>query len=170
MRGLLVIFLGLTACSEPPVHKGKVTDRWGKPIAGVTIGVTGSAKQLVSGPDGKFTVPVQAADVKLRAGKPGFIKKSMKLVKHAGTENPSSILIAMYPDPETTGFYAVTSSQYAEVSSMGVLVVTSKSYAATHKFVRLNWWWSWKNLTACAIIKDSLNDLPVGRGSWPRLA
>ncbi len=123
MRELLVIIFGLSACSEPPVHKGKVTDRWGKPIAGVTIGVTGTAKQLVSGMDGTFTIPVQSGDVKLRAGKPGFIKSSLKMMKYEGTGNPSPVLIAMYPDPETSGFYAVTSSKYAEVSSMRVKTV-----------------------------------------------
>jgi hypothetical protein len=123
MRGLLVIVVGLAACSEPLVHKGKVTDRWGKPIAGVTIGITGSAKQLVSGSDGSFTIPVQSGEVKLRAGKPGFIKKSMELMKHAGEEKPSPVLIAMYPDPETAGFYAVTSSQYASVDSKVVKTV-----------------------------------------------
>ena len=123
MRGLLLIVVGLFGCSEPLVHKGKVTDRWGKPIAGVTIGITGSAKQLVSGVDGAFTLPVQSGDVKLRAGKPGFIKKSLKLMKHEGEAKPSPVLIAMYPDPEKAGFYAVTSSEYAPVDSMTVKTV-----------------------------------------------
>jgi len=123
MRGLMVIVVGLAACTEPLVHKGKVTDRWGKPIAGVTIGVTGTANQLVSAVDGTFTVPVQSADVKLRAGKPGFIKKSLNLPQHAGESKPGPVLIAMYPDPEKAGFYAVTSSDYATVDSMVVKTV-----------------------------------------------
>ena len=36
------IVLGLGGCSEPPTHKGVVTDRWGKPIAGVTVALSGS--------------------------------------------------------------------------------------------------------------------------------
>jgi len=123
MRVLWLVIVGFAGCSEPLVHKGKVTDRWGKPIAGVTIGITGSAQQMVSGADGSFTLPVQEAEVKLRAGKPGFIKRSMKLLKHTGTNKPSPVLIAMYPDPDETGFYAVTSSEYAAVGAMPVKTV-----------------------------------------------
>lgn len=123
MRVLFLMMVGLTGCSEPLVHKGKVTDRWGNPIAGVIIGVTGDAQQLVSAADGTFTVPVQDAEVKLRAGKPGFIKRTMKLLKHTGSGNPSPVLIAMYPDPDETGFYAVTSSNYAPVSALPVKTV-----------------------------------------------
>ena len=123
MHGLLFIFLGLVACSDPPVHKGKVTDRWGKPIAGVTIGLTGTAKQMVSGADGKFTIPVQQKEIKIRAGKPGYIKKSMKMSPFSGEGKPNPLLIAMYPDPEKVGFYAVTSSEYAELESKLVKTV-----------------------------------------------
>ncbi len=123
MRGQWMLLLGLMACSEPPVHKGRVTDRWGKPIPGVTIGITGSAKQLVSGADGTFTIPVQKKEVKLRAGKPGFIKKSISMAVHAGEGNPSPVLIAMYPDPENAGFYAVTSSAYSGLESKAVKTV-----------------------------------------------
>ena len=123
MHGLLFIFLGLVACTDPPVHKGKVTDRWGKPIAGVTIGLTGTAKQMVSGADGKFTSPVQQKEIKIRAGKPGYIKKSMKMSPFSGEGKPGPLLIAMYPDPEKVGFYAVTSSEYAELESKLVKTV-----------------------------------------------
>jgi len=123
MHGQWMIFLGLVACSDPPVHKGRVTDRWGKPIAGVTIGLTGSAKQLVSGADGAFTIPVQKKDVKLRAGKPGYIKTSLNLSPHSGDGNPGPVLIAMYPDPDSTGFYAVTSAAYSELESKTVKTV-----------------------------------------------
>jgi len=123
MRGQWILLLGLMACSEPPVHKGRVTDRWGKPIAGVTIGITGSAKQLISGADGTFTVPVQKQEVKLRAGKPGFIKKSLDMDAHSGEGNPKPVLIALYPDPESAGFYAVTSSAYSDLESKIVKTV-----------------------------------------------
>ena len=123
MHGLLMVFLGLMACSDPPVHQGRVTDRWGKPIAGVTIGLTGTAKQMVSGSDGKFTIPVQEKEIKIRAGKPGYIKKTMKIDAFSGNGNPSPVLIAMYPDPESAGFYAVTSSAYTELSTKVVKTV-----------------------------------------------
>ena len=125
MRGQWILCMGLMSCSEPPVHKGKVTDRWGKPIAGVTIGLTGSAKQLVSAEDGTFTIPVQKKEAKLRAGKPGFIKTSLKLSAYSGEGNPGPVLIAMYPDPEETGFYAVTSSAYSSVESLEMLLKMS---------------------------------------------
>ena len=123
MHGLLMIFLGLMACSDPPVHKARVIDRWGKPIAGVTIGLTGTAKQMISGADGKFTIPVHQKEIKIRAGKPGYIKKSMRIDPYSGSGNPAPVLIAMYPDPESVGFYAVTSSAYAQLSSKSVKTV-----------------------------------------------
>ena len=123
MRGQWMLFGCLVGCSEPPAHNGMVTDRWGKPIAGVTIGLDGTAKQLVSGADGQFTVPVQPKEVKLRAGKPGFIKKSVKLSPHSGDAKPALVRIALYPDPDSTGFYAVTSSAYSGVDSQPVKTV-----------------------------------------------
>ena len=39
MNKIWMFALVLSACSDPPAHKGKVTDRWGKPIAGVTVGL-----------------------------------------------------------------------------------------------------------------------------------
>lgn len=118
MRGRwMMLVMLVSACSEDPVHKGKVTDRWGKPIAGVTIGFSGTAKQLVSGADGGFSIPVQAGEIKVRAGKPGFIKNSLKLAAHVGDGNPSPVLIALYPDPEHSGFYAVGNMNYSELSS-----------------------------------------------------
>ena len=123
MRVLFAIVLVLSACSEDPLHNGKVTDRWGKPIAGVTIAVTGSAHQLTSGADGSFSVPVQAGDVKVRAGKPGFIKKTMKMVAYGGEGKPSPLLFALYPDPEKNGFYAVDSMQYSELAPSQIKTV-----------------------------------------------
>ena len=123
MRGRWMLLPLFAGCSEPLRHTGIVTDRWGKPIAGVTIGLGGTAKQLVSGADGQFTVPVQQKEVKLRAGKPGFIKKSVKLSPHSGDSKPAPVRIAMYPDPEAAGFYAVTSSAYSGIASMPVKTV-----------------------------------------------
>ena len=123
MRVLFAIVLVFSACSEDPLHNGKVTDRWGKPIAGVTIAVTGSAQQLTSGADGSFSVPVQAGDVKVRAGKPGFIKKTMKMVAYGGEGKPSPLLFALYPDPEKNGFYAVGSMQYSELAPSQIKTV-----------------------------------------------
>ena len=54
MRALVAGLVVLGACSDDPVHKGKVTDRWGKPVAGAVIGFTGSSQQIVSGADGGF--------------------------------------------------------------------------------------------------------------------
>ncbi len=115
--------LGLSACSDPPVHKGKVTDRWGKPIAGVTLGYSGSANQMVSGPDGKFTIPTQSKDIKVRAGKPGFIRQTIKLVAPVKGAQPGPIRFALYPDPERTGFYAVGTMNYTAIESKLVKTV-----------------------------------------------
>ena len=117
MPRVLLMVLGLSACSDPPGHTGKVTDRWGQPIAGVTLGFTGSANQLVSGPDGSFTIPVQSTDIKVRAGKPGFIRQTLKLTPPSGTAQPGPIRFALYPDPESTGFYAVGSQNYTPIES-----------------------------------------------------
>jgi hypothetical protein len=123
MRGLFLLIVGLTACSDPPAHKGTVTDRWGKPIAGVTVGFSGSALQLVSGPDGRFDIPVQAGDIKVRAGKPGFIKQTVGLASPASGAEPSPIRFALYPNPEKSGFYAVGSTAYTPLESKSVKTV-----------------------------------------------
>jgi hypothetical protein len=123
MRALVAVLLVLSACSDDPVHKGKVTDRWGKPIAGAVIGFTGSAKQIVSAADGSFTIPVQSGDVKVRVGKPGFIKKTLKLTVPKGEDTPARMLFALYPDPEENGFYAVGSLDYAALAPSAIKTV-----------------------------------------------
>jgi hypothetical protein len=123
MRGMFVLLMGLMACSEPPTHKGVVTDRWGKPVAGVIVGYMGSADQLVSGPDGRFTLPTQAADFKVRAGKPGFIMQTVSVTGHAEGAEPVPVRFALYPNPEATGFYAVGSTSYTAVESKAVKTV-----------------------------------------------
>ena len=99
MNKLWMFALVLSACSDPPEHKGKVTDRWGKPIAGVTLGYTGSAAQLVSGPDGSFTIPVQAT-VRVCLMKPGLPARTLNSLPCTAIVNlPSSPLTSCAPDP-----------------------------------------------------------------------
>ncbi len=123
MRALVAMLLVLSACSDDPVHKGKVTDRWGKPIAGAVIGFSGSAKQIVSAADGGFSIPVQDKEIKVRVGKPGFIKKTQKLALPSGEEKPSQLLFALYPDPEENGFYAVGSMSYDSLAPSAIKTV-----------------------------------------------
>jgi len=123
MNKFWMLALVLSACSDPPEHKGKVTDRWGKPIAGVTVGFSGSAAQMVSGPDGSFSIPVQAAEIKVRAGKPGFIKQIRTVAVPAKDESPTPIRFALYPDPESSGFYMVGQSGYNALDSKTVKTV-----------------------------------------------
>jgi hypothetical protein len=108
-----------------------VTDRWGKPIAGVTIAVTGSAVQIVSGSGGSFTIPVQSGAVKVRAGKPGFVKKTMPLAPPEAGATPAKLSFALYPDPESPGFYAVGSSTYATVAAKPVKTMGTEIRAFT---------------------------------------
>jgi hypothetical protein len=123
MRALFLVLIGLSACSDPPAHKGMVTDRWGKPIPGVILGFTGSANPVVSGPDGSFIIPVQAADIKVRAGKPGFIKQTVTLSPPEAKGEPAPLRFALYPDPEETGFYAVGSAAYNHIPPKSVKTV-----------------------------------------------
>ena len=123
MNKFWMFALVLSACSDPPTHKGKVTDRWGKPIAGVTVGFTGSAAQMVSGPDGSFSIPVQATEVKVRAGKPGFIKQTRTVAVPDDGANPAPIRFALYPDPESGGFYMVGQAGYSPLDSKAVKTV-----------------------------------------------
>lgn len=123
MRALVAGLVVLGACSDDPVHKGKVTDRWGKPVAGAVIGFTGSSQQIVSGADGGFAIPVQEKDVTVRIGKPGFIKQTQTLKVSAAGEPPARLLAALYPDPERNGFYAVGSMEYSELASTAIKTV-----------------------------------------------
>ena len=123
MTRFWMITLGLVACSDPPAHKGMVTDRWGKPIAGATIGFSGTANQIVSGPDGSFTIPTQKEDIKVRAGKPGFIKEARTVPATADGASPSPIRFALYPDPEKPGFFLVAQSAYTALDAKAVKTV-----------------------------------------------
>jgi len=115
--GTFLVLGGLSGCEDPQAHRGEVTDRWGKPISGVTIIIEGDVKQLTSASNGIFALPVQDGGVRLKAGKPGFIKRSVTVPAHRGDDVPAPVKIALYPDPEKVGFYAVTSTTYAPVAS-----------------------------------------------------
>ena len=123
MSALVLVLLGLMACSDPPTHQGTVTDRWGKPLAGVTVVYSGTALQVVSGADGRFSIPVATTDITVRAGKLGFIKQTVALSAPGPNTGPAPVRFALYPDPAANGFYAVGSAGYTHIGSKLVKTV-----------------------------------------------
>jgi hypothetical protein len=115
--GMMLTLAGLSGCDDPVVHKGQVTDRWGKPLAAVTIAIEGESKQITSDDGGVFAVPASANVMRIRAGKGGYINQSVTVPAHRGDDDPSAVAIKLYPDPERPGFYAVKATTYAQVDS-----------------------------------------------------
>lgn len=98
----------LAACGEPPMLEGVVTDAWGKPIEAATVQLEGVVKQTTTDAKGIFHFIRPEGTLRLMAGKDGFIKNTASVtIPTSDDEAQPRPEIALYPEPERPGFYAV---------------------------------------------------------------
>jgi len=105
---LLALATLLTACGEPPVLEGVVTDAWGKPVEAATVQLEGVVDQTTTDANGVFHFPRPEGTQRLMAGKDGYIKNTATVTIPTDEDEPQPRPeIALYPEPERPGFYAV---------------------------------------------------------------
>lgn len=118
---LVALLSGLTlvvGCGEPPQVTGNVKDIWGRPIEGATVILEGETEQQITNVQGAFKFAAPDNDVRLMAGKDGYIKDVRKVGPLAeGEDQQAAIVFELYPDPEDVGFYAIGNDAYLPLPS-----------------------------------------------------
>ncbi|MCO4746981.1 MAG: carboxypeptidase regulatory-like domain-containing protein [Proteobacteria bacterium] len=119
MRTLLPIFLIACGTAEAPKLHGQVTDIWDKPIDGATILVDGLDERPATDASGSFSFAMMQGEVRVKAGKEGYIQESIAM-DVSDTENPPAASLKLYPKPEVAGFYAVGLGGYSQIQAEAV--------------------------------------------------
>lgn len=116
----------LFACSDPPTVEVTVVDAWDKPIEGAQVRQETVTESFVTDGDGVTRLPAEVGTLHLMAGKDGYIKDFAVVTILEGQEEGQSVRLALYPEPETTGFYAVGGKAYEPLEEAAISVVESE--------------------------------------------
>lgn len=120
MRTLLpFLLIACGAPAEAPQLHGQVTDIWGEPIDGATILVDGLDERPATDGTGSFSFAMMDGEVRIKAGKDGYIQESVVLTVD-GPEGAPSASLKLYPKPEVAGFYAVGLGGYSTINPEAV--------------------------------------------------
>ena len=111
------IFFLFTACTNPPMLEGSVTDIWNKPIADAQVKFEGSDEQpRKTDRSGKFSFPAKEGKSVFVASKKGYIHtKQNALFFPEKDPTPSPLEFKLYPEPKTEGFFAVGAENYLQI-------------------------------------------------------
>ncbi len=140
----MFVVVSLLACTEDTRGvSGRVRDIWGKPVPEATVVVEGVMDRFYTESDGSFAfdVPVSklvlhtdeegssglgaagAAGVRVLVGKDGFIKDMAVAQELAEGEDFEAVTLSLYPEPSSTGFYAVGSQGYVQLGNQRIQMV-----------------------------------------------
>jgi hypothetical protein len=139
----MVLLLALAACTEDTRGiRGVVADVWGKPVPDATVVVEGVMDRYYTDANGKFDldIPVsklvihasdpeaddaleKAPGVRVLVGKDGFIKDMALARTVPDEEDFEAVSLALYPEPEEPGFYAVGRTGYVPLGHQRIQMV-----------------------------------------------
>jgi hypothetical protein len=127
----MLVFLSLLACTEDTRGiSGLVQDIWGKPVPDATVVVEGVMERYYTDSSGSFSLDIPASQLVVQAapedaltapglgsvrvlvGKDGFIKEMSVARELPEEEDFAPLNMALYPEPERPGFYAVGNEGY----------------------------------------------------------
>jgi hypothetical protein len=122
------LLLSLTACTEPPKVSGTVTDIWGRPVEGATVRLEGAAEHTTTDGAGAFTFEASVGDLRVEAGKDGWIKAGTKVKVVEDADDPPAVAIEMHKEPAAPGFYAINHNkkEYSKLEALPIDVVGSE--------------------------------------------
>ncbi len=140
--------LVLLACTEDTrTVSGQVKDIWGAPVPEATVVVEGVMQRYFTDTDGRFAIELPAEGlvlhhqvdddgrpeddddlsgrkgVRVLVGRDGFIKGRGLAPEVPEEEDFEPLQLALYPEPETPGFYAVGPKAYVPLGSQRIQMV-----------------------------------------------
>jgi len=122
-RSVALLFLLATACNNAtPTFPVAVNDRWGEPLADAVVAIEGTTERLTSDADGIVQLPAKVGELRLKAGKEGYIPEEL-VVNVTDVANPPREVLKLWKRPAETGFYAVQSGGYELLPAVPVKIV-----------------------------------------------
>lgn len=115
------VFLLFTACGEPPMLKGQVTDLWGNPIEGVKVSLEGVKASPVTDGKGNFVMPHVTGERTFGLSRDGYIDRETTVQITPSEGEDAKVSLKMYPDPTENGFYLVGDNGYEQVTPETVI-------------------------------------------------
>jgi len=120
---LLALLVLLIGCKETQTLDGQVVDIWGNPIPDATVVMEGQTTRPSTDAYGNFSLPLIPGKQKIKAGRDGYIQEHTEVEVVPGQE-PPTVILRLFPKPETPGFYVVGKGEYTrlepeKVYSMG---------------------------------------------------
>ena len=112
-----VLLLLASACSDPLVLDGQVTDVWGQPIQDAVVQLEGHVGNVNTDGSGAFSFEAEEGQTTFRvqAGKEGYIPGVVQVAVAAEAEEVDEAVLKLYPVPERVGFYAVDKKGFAHL-------------------------------------------------------
>lgn len=116
---LVLASVALGGGCQPEVE-GYVRDPWSRPIEAATVIMEGVAERELTDSEGFFEIDALDVEMKLLAGKDGYIKALTVVPPFAEGEDESDrapVELTLYPDPPEPGFYAVGATDYVKLET-----------------------------------------------------
>lgn len=119
----MVALLLLAACSDTQTLTGEVKDIWGRPVMDASVVVEGVVQRYRTDSAGKFEIELKDPATRVMAGKEGYIKTVVEVAPPAEDQEYAPVTLALYPEPEQPGFYAVGPEDYIHLEARRIRVV-----------------------------------------------
>ena len=121
-----MLALLLFACSDPPTVEVTVVDAWDKPIEGAQVRQETVTETFTTDAAGVTHLPAEVGTLHLMAGKDGYIKDFAVVTILEDEEEGQAVRLALYPEPENTGFYGVGPKEYHPLEEGKIEIVKSE--------------------------------------------
>jgi len=129
------VVLAISGCAKAPQLEGEVLDVFGDPIEQANVQLENAAEFIETDSSGRFVVVLEegtssATTLKVAAGKLGYIEqlRTIDMPQEADGAMPT-VTFSLYPDPESTGLFAVGDQSYIQVPSLPIKLMNDELQA-----------------------------------------
>lgn len=120
---MIPLLLLATGCDSQNVIDGQVVDPWGNPLAGATVMIVGGQERPLTDDNGAYRLAAVPGELKLKAGKKGYIQDQHDLVVEKGRRRVEGPLFELFPKPEANGMYLLGGHGYISIPPQRVRTV-----------------------------------------------